>query len=153
MCYNRRAMYALHPLSVHFPLALLLASGLFVLLALRSGSAGWATSAYHCLIVGWLTGAVALLTGTLDALPQLVGPEAPYASAVGLVNAHAFANLAALVVYGQALLRCRRQPDLLTDPTARRGYLWLHAVGAALLLGGGWVGGHLVYVLGLGVHQ
>jgi uncharacterized membrane protein len=147
-------MYALHPISVHFPLALLLVSGLFTLLALRGGDARWETSAYHCLIIGWLTGGVALLTGTVDALRQLVGPEAPRDNElIGWVNAHAFTNLAALVVYGQALLRRRRRPDLLADPAARRGYLWLHAAGAALLVGGGWIGGHLVYGLALGVQH
>lgn len=144
-------MYALHPFTVHFPLALLLVSGLFTILALRRGGA-WETSAYHCLIAGWLGAAVALLTGTADAVRQLVGPEVPRDNAVlGWVNAHAIANLAATVVYGQALLRRRRSPGLLADPDARRGYLRLHALGAALLLIGGWLGGHLVYVLGLGV--
>lgn len=145
-------MYALHPFTAHFPLALLLVSGFFTLLAVRRGEAGWDTSAYHCLLVGWLAGVVALLSGTFDAVRQLVGPEASAdASALGWVNAHAFVNLGAMAIYGQALLRRRRRPDLLADPLARRGYLRLHAFGAALLLIGGWLGGHLVYVLGLGV--
>lgn len=147
-------MYALHPITVHFPLALLLVSGLFTVIALRRGDARWETSAYHCLIVGWLAGVVALLTGTVDAVRQLVGPDAPRDNElVGWVNAHAIANLGAMGVYGQALLRRRRRADLLDDPDARRRYLWLHAVGAALLLAGGWIGGHLVYVLGLGVQH
>ncbi len=144
-------MYALHPFTVHFPIALLLVSGLFTVLALRRGDR-WEVSAYHCLIVGWLAGALALLTGTFDAVRQLVGPDAPRANdTLGWVNAHAFANLAAIAVYGQALLRRRRNSALLADPTTRRGYLRLHALGAALLLAGGWIGGHLVYILGLGV--
>jgi uncharacterized membrane protein len=143
--------YALHPFTVHFPIALLLASGLFTLLAVRRGGA-WDTSAYHCLIVGWVGGALALLTGLLDAGRQLVGPDAVRDNAViGWVNAHAFVNLAAVVIYGQALLRRRRAPAILADAEARRGYLWLHAAGAALLLVGGWLGGHLVYGLGLGI--
>jgi len=145
-------MYALHPFTVHFPLALLLASGLFTLIALRRGEAAWETSAYHCLLVGWLGAVVALLTGTADAVRQLVGPAAPRDNAlIGWVNAHAFTNLAATVVYGQALLRRRRGPAILDDPTIRRGYLRLHVLGAALLIVGGWLGGHLVYGLRLGV--
>lgn len=146
-------MYALHPLTVHFPLALLLVSGLFTVLAVRSsGAGGWDTSAYHCLLVGWLAGGVALLTGTIDAVRQLVGPDAARDNTlIGWVNAHALANLAALAVYGQALLRRRRRPDVLADPLARRSYLRLHALGAVLLLIGGWLGGQLVYVFGLGV--
>jgi uncharacterized membrane protein len=144
-------MYALHPFTVHFPLALLLVSGLFTLLAVRRAGAGWETSAYHCMLVGWLGGVVALLTGTLDAVRQLVGPDAVRDNTlINWVNAHAFSTLAALVVYGQALLRRRRNQAILADPEARRGYLRLHVLGAALLLLGGWLGGHLVYGLGLG---
>lgn len=143
-------MYALHPFTVHFPIALLLVSGLFTVLALRRGGA-WDSSAYHCLLIGWLGGVLALLTGLLDAARQLTGPDAPRDNGlIGWVNAHAFVNLVAVVIYGQALLRRRRSPAILADAEARRGYLWLHALGAALMLIGGWLGGHLVYGLGLG---
>jgi uncharacterized membrane protein len=144
-------MYALHPFTVHFPIALLLASTLFTLMAAR-GADPWERSGYHCLIVGWIAGVVALLTGLPDALGQLTGPDAPRNSGlVGWVNAHAFANLGAVAIYGQALLRRRRSPAILADGAARRGYLTLHGAGAALILLGGWLGGHLVYVLKLGV--
>ncbi|MGB9634688.1 MAG: DUF2231 domain-containing protein [Chloroflexaceae bacterium] len=149
-CYNPWRMSALHPFTVHFPIALLLVSGLFTLIALRRGESAWETSAYHCLLVGWVAGVVAALSGVFDAARQLIGPEAPRALA-GWVNAHAFVNLAALIVYGQALLR-RRRADLLADATARRGYLRLHAIGALLLVVGGWLGGQLVYRFGLGVN-
>jgi uncharacterized membrane protein len=146
-------MYALHPFTVHFPIALLLVSGLFTMLAVRRGGA-WDVSAYHCLLVGWFAGVVALLTGLADAARQLADPAAPLDTAVvGWVNAHAFTNLAAVVVYGQALLRRRRNPGILTDGAARRGYLALHVVGALLILVGGWLGGHLVYALGLGLDR
>lgn len=147
-------MYALHPFTVHFPIALLLASTLFTFVALRRSGGGWETSAYHCLIAGWFAGVVALLTGLPDALGQLTGPDAPRNSGVvGWVNAHAFANLGAVILYGQALLRRRRNAGLLGDPAARRGYLRLHVLGALLLLVGGWLGGHLVYVLKLGIEN
>jgi hypothetical protein len=61
------------------------------------------------------------------------------------------AFITALVVYGQALLQCRRHQAILTDVERRSGYLRLHLIGAALLPGGGWLGGYLVYQLGLGV--
>lgn len=145
-------MYALHPASVHFPLGLLLASSLFTLIALRRGVPAWETSAYHCLLVGWLAGVIALLTGTLDAARQLMGPDAPRdANLLSWVNAHAFVNIGALVVYGQALLRRRRNPHLLVAQETRRGYLGLHIGGALLLIIGGWLGGQLVYELGLGM--
>lgn len=146
--------YILHPFSVHFPIALLLANGLFTLLYLRRGEQSWETTAYHCLIIGWLGGVAAVLSGAFDAWRQLIGPEAPRDNTlISWVNAHAICNIAALLLYGQALLRRRRNPHILDDKTTRRGYLGLLAGGALLLLAGGWIGGHLVYVLGLGVNK
>jgi uncharacterized membrane protein len=145
-------MYALHPITVHFPIALLLASTLFTFLALRRAGEGWELSAYHCLIFGCLSGVIALLTGLPDAIGQLTGPDAPRNNGlVGWVNAHAFSMLGAMIIYTQALLRRRRSADILTSEAARRGYLRLHVAGALLLLVGGWLGGHLVYVLKVGI--
>lgn len=145
-------MYTLHPVTVHFPIALLLVSSFFTVLALRRPAGGWELSAYHCLLVGWLAGGIAVLTGTWDAVRQLTGPDAIRDNMlITWVNLHAFSNIAALAVYGQALLQRRRRPDLLNDQERRKGYLRLHVIGAALLLIGGWLGGYLVYQLGLGV--
>ncbi len=144
-------MYAVHPITIHLPLGLLLASSLFSLISLRRGERAWETSAYHCLIVGWIIGVIALVSGTIDALRQLVGPDVPRNNAmIGWVNAHAFLNLAVIAIYGQALLLRRRHPGILDDAAVRGGYLARHAVGALLLIIGGWTGGHLVYTLGLG---
>lgn len=142
-------MYPVHAFTVHFPIALLLVSGLFTALALRRGGEGWGQSAYHCLIVGWLASVVALITGVADIARQL----ADVGGAIGWVNAHAFVNVAAVLVYGQALLRRRRNPAILDDADGRRGYLGLHGLGAALIIVGGWLGGHLVYALGIGIGE
>jgi uncharacterized membrane protein len=66
------------------------------------------------------------------------------------VNAHAAAGLAIVGVYGRVLLLRRRQPGILADARARRGYLRLLVVGVLLVLLNGWLGGYLVYTLGLG---
>jgi uncharacterized membrane protein len=147
-------MYPLHPFTVHFPIALLLVSGLFTLLAVRRHAGEWERSAYHCLLVGWLASVAATLTGLADIARQLGGADGQrIGELIGWVNAHAFVNLAAVVVYGQALLQHRRNPAILSDAAGRRGYLRLHLIGAALLVVGGWLGGHLVYVLRIGVAQ
>ena len=145
-------MYALHPITIHFPIALLLANVLFSVLYLWRGDRAWESSAYHCLLFGWIACLPALATGTYDAIRQLVGPDAPRDNAlISWVNAHAFLNIAAMVVYGQALLRRRRNPGILDDPIVRRSYLTLLAIGAITLSIGGWIGGHLVYILHLGI--
>lgn len=140
----------LHPATVHFPIALLLAGTLFTLLYTRGHGRAFATSAYHCLVAGWLGAAITTIAGVLAAVPQVVGPDAPHADKIGWVNAHAALGIATVLVFGQALLRYRRSPALLDDAQQRRGYLALLAAGSALLVAGGWLGGHLVYSLGLG---
>lgn len=145
-------MYALHPFTVHFPIALLLVSSVFTVLALRTPAGGWAQSAYHCLIFGWFAGIIAVLSGTWDAIRQLTGPDAIRDNLLtNLVNLHAISTIAALLVYGRALLLLRRNPAVLDDVQMRRSYVRLHIIGAALLLIGGWLGGYLVYQFGLGV--
>jgi uncharacterized membrane protein len=54
------------------------------------------------------------------------------------------------VVYGRALLWRRRVPDVLLGPSRGR-YLCLLVAGAVVVGLDGWLGGHLVYRLGLGV--
>jgi uncharacterized membrane protein len=67
------------------------------------------------------------------------------------VNAHAAMGLAIVFVYGRLLLQRRRSPGLLHDAAQRRGYLRLLVVGVLLVLLAGWLGGRLVYGLGLGM--
>jgi uncharacterized membrane protein len=67
------------------------------------------------------------------------------------VNVHAVVGIALVVVYGQALLRCRRDPRVLDNPRTRKGYLRLIIIGLVLVLVDGWIGARLVYGFGLGV--
>lgn len=144
-------MYPLHPLTVHFPIALLLANALFTLCYLRLHQPSFETSAYYCLLAGWFGAVVAILSGTIEGVRQVFGSDAPHADALQWVNAHAFVGVALLVIYGQALLRRRRNAALLDDAQQRTGYLRLLAIGAVLVIVDGWLGGHLVYSLGVGV--
>ena len=143
-------MYPFHPLTVHVPIGLLLGNAGLTALYLWRGDRAYATSAFHCLWLGWLGTLIAVASGLLDAARQLFGPQAR-PDALGWVNAHALVGLAILVVYWQAWQRYRRAPTLLDDAPARRGYLLLLAVGAVLVVLDGWLGGHLVYSLRLGV--
>jgi uncharacterized membrane protein len=145
-------MYPLHPFTVHFPIALLLANGLLTWLALRRRQPALEQSAYHCLVLGWFGAVLALLSGLWDAWQQVYGPAAPRDLVLlNWVNAHAALGVAIVLVYGRALLQRRRYPELLADPQRRRGYLWLLRIGALLVLVDGWIGGVLVYTFGLGV--
>jgi uncharacterized membrane protein len=144
-------MHPLHPLTVHAPIGLLVGNVLLTLLYLRRRDQSYETGAFHCLWLGWLLLLPAVASGTWDAARQLLDPSNPRPDALPWVNAHAAAGLGLLVVYWQAWQIRRRRPDVLDDPRARRGYLARIALGAALLLVSGWLGGQLVYVLKLGI--
>jgi uncharacterized membrane protein len=143
-------MYPLHPLTVHLPIGLLLGNALLTLLYLRRGDRTLETSAYHCLWLGWFCTLPIAATGALDAVRHLYGP-APNSNALGWINAHALGAIALIVVYWQAWQARRRNPAILDDPRKRVGYLIRLASGVVLLVLTGWIGGHMVYTLRIGV--
>ena len=144
-------MYPFHPLTVHLPIGLLLGNALLTLLYLRRGDSTFETSAFHCLWLGWLGALLAIAAGTFDAARQLLSATNPRGDALSWINVHALAGFAILVIYWQAWQIRRRDPRVLASPTARRGYLARLAIGVALLVLDGWLGGHLVYSLRLGI--
>jgi uncharacterized membrane protein len=109
------------------------------------------TAAYHCLWLGWLLLLPAVVTGTIDAARQVFDPLHPREDALVWVNAHALAGVAIMIVYWQAWQARRRNPAILDDAGARRGYLALLTLGAMLVVLTGWLGGQLVYSLRLGI--
>jgi uncharacterized membrane protein len=145
-------MHPLHPLTVHLPIGLLAGNALLTLIYLRRRDRAYETSAFHCLWLGWLLLLPAVASGTWDAARQLLDPNDPRPDALPWVNAHAAAGLGLMAVYWQAWQLRRRNPGIIDDPRARRGYLAWLALGIALLLVSGWLGGQLVYVLRLGVN-
>jgi uncharacterized membrane protein len=145
-------MYPIHPLTVHLPIGLLLGNALLTGLYLRRRSPALEISAFYCLWLGWIGTLPAIIAGTFDAVQQLFGTPTPRNDALGWINAHALVGILLLVIYWQAWQARRRQPTILDDPLARRGYLARLALGLALLVLDGWLGGHLVYSLRLGIN-
>lgn len=149
---RRLPMYPLHPLTVHLPIGLLIGHAILTLLYLRRGDRALEISAYHCLWLGWLLTLPAVLTGTASAAQQLTGPAARE-DVLGWINAHALAGIALVALYWRVWQTRRRNPAVLDDPHTRRGYLAQVGLGVALLLISGWLGGHMVYSLGVGVDR
>lgn len=153
---DRRAVLTMdlfHPLTVHLPIGLLIGNVLLTALYLRRGERTLEAAAYHCLWLGLLLILPAVLTGALSAAQALVVADRPRNDALGWINAHALSGLLLALVYWQAWQVRRRNPAVLDDPRARRGYLARLALGVLLLLASGWMGGHLVYELGVGVSR
>ena len=139
-------MYALHPAVVHFPIALLLLNGALTLHHMRRPDPFVERAAYGALLLGWWGALAATVTGiAAAALAWPVRPEV-----LGWLNWHAIAGFGVLIVYGRALVWRRRKPDVLQGPDCRR-YALLLLAGAMLIVLDGWLGGHMVYRLGVGV--
>jgi uncharacterized membrane protein len=144
-------MSPLHPFTVHLPIGLLIGNAIMTALYLWRGDRSLETAAYHCLWLGWLLLLPAVVTGTIDAARQVFDPLHPREDALVWVNAHALAGVAIMIVYWQAWQARRRNPAILDDAGARRGYLALLTLGAMLVVLTGWLGGRLVYSLRLGI--
>lgn len=136
----------LHPFASHFPIALLLVNLALTLAYLRRADPFLERSAYGALAIGWWGLFASILTGTLDLALDWPLQEA----AIAWINAHAALGLMLLVIYGQALLRRRRNPAVLEGP-GRGMYLGLLVLGAALVLITGWIGGHVSHELRVGI--
>ena len=153
----------LHPASVHFPIALLLVgSALTVLHIAGRAPFDLKPTIWLLLALGWIGGAVAVLTGLLAQIN--LPPDAPYRA---VLNFHIGAGLGVLMVYGFWLYRgwlyrgARAQKarqkrgitttDLLDDAAARGWIAAIAVVGALLILITGWYGGVLVYEFGVNV--
>lgn len=153
----------LHPTTVHFPIAfLLLASALTLIHLFRRPVFNLKPMIWLLLLLGWVGGGVAVLTGLLA--QAYLPPQAPYRT---VLNLHIWSGLATLVLYGfwlyrgwlyrsaRAHRRCRRTAaiaeDLLDDDAARWWIALLAIVGALLIIATGWFGGRLVYEFGVNV--
>lgn len=155
----------LHPATVHFPIALLLLGSALTLVQLwRRSPVDLKTTIWLLLGLGWIGGAVAVLTGLLAQVN--LPPNAPYRT---VLNFHIGAGLAVLLVYGFLLYRgwlyrgaraqkARQKRDVATtdllDDAAARGWITVVVVvGAILILVTGWYGGILVYTFGVNVQR
>lgn len=139
-------IYALHPATTHFPIALLLLNLALTLWHLQRPDAFVERAAYGALLIGWWGALAGVASGTLAA--ALAWPVE--AGVLSWLNAHALLGFVLLYIYGRALLQRRREPHVLDGPGRTRYLLWLVS-GALLLLLDGWIGGHMVYRLGVGV--
>ena len=139
-------MYAVHPAVIHFPIALLLLGVALSLSVLRRPDDFVERAAYGALVIGWWTALAGVVTGT--AAVALIWPLRP--GTLPWINAHAALGLALLVLFGRALLWRRREPAVLRGPRRLR-YIALLLAGAAMVVVDGWLGGHLVYRMGVGV--
>jgi uncharacterized membrane protein len=137
-----------HPRFVHFPIALPVVGVAFVVVSFtrQDGGERWFWAGRLLVFLGWIGALVAGVTGLVD---QSRAPDLPIVRDV--INLHITAGIALIIVFGLALYWPLKNRQLLSKPVQRWGYLALLLLGVGLILVESWLGGQLVYKLGVGV--
>lgn len=136
--------HPLHPMTVHFPIAFYLLGTLLTLGYLWRGQADYERFGYWSFILSWLAAIVASLVGLID--QNQLEIDDPRRSNV---NNHITAGVAFIIINGLLVYTRFRWSNALSRFPWR--YLGLMALGLATVLATAWLGGELVYRLGVGV--
>jgi uncharacterized membrane protein len=134
-----------HPRWTDFPIALWVASLLFDFGSIAPVGSGnlFVRAAFYNMAAGCLLALVAALTGALDY--NRIPHDSP-ARRLGLL--HGGINVAAFLVFGVDVILRAQTLDAQHTPLLQ---VILSAVGVALVGVSGWLGGRMVYELGVGV--
>ena len=135
--------HPVHQMLIVFPLGLLGMAVIFDIIRLIFGATGLASSSYHMIAAGVITGLLAAVFGFID---WLAIPSGTRAKRIGVW--HAIGNVTIVVLFAISWWLRRGAPD---DPSALAFVLGL--VGLLLALVTSWLGGELVDRLGVGVYD
>jgi uncharacterized membrane protein len=134
--------HPVHPMLIVFPLGLFATAVVFDILYLLTDRSGFVVAAAFAIAAGVIGGLVAAVFGLLDWLAIPAGTRAKQIGAV-----HGLGNVVVVVLFAISwLLRMGAQ-----DWEASALAMVFSFVGAALVGATGWLGGELVYHLGVGV--
>jgi uncharacterized membrane protein len=136
----------LHPRFVHFPIALTITGVAMIIVGFLAHRERWIEFGRLSLVLGWAGLLLASLTGLID---ESRAPTTPPVQTV--INQHITVGISLVVVFGIALYWPLRNRQLWAQPSQRALYLALLVLGAGLVVLDGWLGGKLVYSLGVGV--
>jgi uncharacterized membrane protein len=138
-------MHPIHPMVVHFPIALLMVSVLFDMMATRWRHQSFQDAAFYTLLVGLVGAAVAVITGAIaeESAENRGIPES-------VLEIHEGLGYATFIFFiGLLALRLLMRWKLIKDIPAL--YLTMGFIGVVILTVTGYVGGSLVYDFGAGV--
>jgi uncharacterized membrane protein len=135
--------HPLHPMLVNFPLGLLVTSAVFDIIHWVTGNSYWSGIAFWMIAAGVISGLLAAIVGTIDALAIPSGTRAKSVSVW-----HGAGNSLILVLFAVSWFLRYSVP---ADPPII-AYV-LSFLGAALLGATGWLGGELTLRLGIGVDE
>lgn len=138
-------MLNLHPLIVHFPIALLISSVALDWAGRRWTGRGLDKAAWYTLLLGLAGLVFALISGFRAG--SAVPADSP---ALATLGAHKILGIATFVVFGlQAVCAWRRHGAY--SSTQRVLHTGVQVLGVALIVALGYLGGELVYTYGVGV--
>jgi uncharacterized membrane protein len=137
------AGHPVHPMLVVFPLGLLSTAVIFDILYLITGAPRWTEVAYYMIGAGVIGGALAAVAGWID---WAAIPTGNRAKRVGLL--HGLGNVVVLALF--VLSWVLRRPNPESPPTQA---IVAGLVGLVLAAVTGWLGGELVYRLGVGADE
>lgn len=135
--------HPIHPMLVNFPLGLLVTTAVFDIVHLVTGNGYWSGIAFWMIAAGVITGVLAAIIGTIDALAIPSGTRAKSVSVL-----HGSGNALILVLFAVSWILRYNNPG--NPPVA--AYV-LSFLGAVLLGVTGWLGGELTLRLGMGVDE
>lgn len=135
--------HPLHPMLVNFPLGLLVTSAVFDIIHWITGNGYWSGIAFWMIAAGVITGLLAAIVGTIDALAIPPGTRAKSVSVL-----HGSGNFLILVLFIASWFLRLSVPE---NPPFIAYVLSLP--GAAFLGITGWLGGELTLRLGIGVDE
>ena len=137
------AGHSIHPMLIVFPLGLLSTAVAFDIVYYATANPAFSIVAYWLIAAGIIGGLLAAVFGLVD---WLAIPSGTRAKTIGIY--HGLVNLIVVLLFvGSWYLR--NGPA--TEPPTLA--IVLSALGFALALVGGWLGGELVERLGVGVHE
>jgi uncharacterized membrane protein len=134
--------HPVHPMLIVFPLGLLATAVIFDILYLIFGNRLLPTASYYMIAAGILGGLLAAIFGFID---WLALPNGSRAKNIGLW--HGIGNVVIVGLFAVSWLLRGNNVDFIPDGLA----LILSFAGTALALITAWIGGELVYRLGVGV--
>jgi uncharacterized membrane protein len=146
-------LFPFHPRTVHFPIALTLVGVAFIILsailARRGGdddehAAKWLQYGRVTLVLGWVAALVSITTGLIDQ-----SRARDDAAVTSTINLHITTGIALVITLGLALYWPLRDRQVFSRH--RWTYIGLLVLVAALVLVESWLGGQLVFHLGVGV--
>lgn len=146
--------HPIHPMLVPFPITLFIGTLACDIAYLATGLLFWYQAAYVAAGFGVAFGLLTALAGLFEYLtipPKLQAKQT--ATIHMLVNLGAWALFLIGFVFRTATPGAVAIPEMAASGSALAAIVFLSFAGVALMTVGGWLGGHLVYVHGVGITQ